>query len=176
MPDYIYSDKRLTDVSRRVYCFIYSYKNPFYFSDEHLAEMFKCHPDTIKTAIGQLKELGLITTDHKVKAGGGKIRMCLQTPSEGASTPLRPKKSEATKGSLHPYNDSKDNNIKEKNFVEEKDFKDKAWLDARKLRKEKKLNNGFRTGSRSFGGNVPAKSPTPLFTKREGVADGRHIR
>lgn len=74
MPDYVYKDNRLTDVARRVYCFIHSYKSEkgFFFSNENLGEMFNCHPQTITKAISLLLKLEYIKTSFTIKAGGGK--------------------------------------------------------------------------------------------------------
>lgn len=122
IPNYAYKDNRLNWTSARVYGFIHSYTNPFFFSDEHLGEMFDVHADTIKSAIASLKELGYIDTRHKSKPTGGRIRLCVDrrgenTPSEGAKTPLGVEKVEAPKGRKHPYKVFKDNNIKGKNFL-----------------------------------------------------------
>ena len=172
MPDYIYSDKRLTDVSRRVYAFIHTYKNPFYFGNEHLAEMFKVHAETISTAIGQLETLKLIKTDYKVKAGGGKIRLCLDAYSEQASTLSRDKKSEPTNKRLHLDNDIKDNNIKGKNLVDEDNFKDKAWKEAQRLRKEKKQES-----HKLYHSYKPAAKPSRNYPEKPDKpgAHGEHI-
>lgn len=145
MPDYIYSDDRLTDVSRRVYSFIHSYKNPFFFGNEHLAEMFKCHAETISTAVKQLEKLGLIKTEYRVKAGGGKIRLCVDACSEPVSTLVRDEKNEPTNQSLHLDKD-KDNNKKdffEKEIPNNLDVVDPILAKRREKREKKKM--GFST-------------------------------
>lgn len=86
MPDYIYTDNRLTLIAVKIYCFINTYKNPFFFTNEHLAEMFDCSERNIEKGIALLKELNYIEAKHKNKAGGGKTRL-IQTTLEGGLEP-----------------------------------------------------------------------------------------
>lgn len=110
MPDYIYSDKRLTDISRRVYSFIHSYKNPFFFSNEHMAEMFNCSERGVEDAIALLKEVGYIRVEHKQKSGGGKIRLTVDCGLEPQETVVSVEKDEATNHSVLGNKEDKENN------------------------------------------------------------------
>jgi len=75
MPDYVYQDNDLTDIARRVYCFIHSYNGEkFFFSNDHLSEMFNCAGVSISRAMTLLEELDYIEIDYKIKSEGGKIR------------------------------------------------------------------------------------------------------
>lgn len=121
MPDYIYQDSKLNAVSIKIYCFINSYKNPFYFTNEQLAEMFNTSVRTIENSIAQLKELEYIAVKHKTKGGGGKTRL-IRTTEYGGSEPqnnvVRPENSEPTNHQESGYKDiSKENNVKD-NFSE----------------------------------------------------------
>lgn len=145
IPQHIYRDNRLNWTSARVYAFIHSYTNPFFFGNEHLAEMFEVHEQTISTAMKQLEEIGLIVLTYTPKAGGGKIRLSEVAHSERAKSLIGSKKSEATNERSRSDKDIKVNNIKGRDGnklhnieVDEKSFKDKDWLEAKKARSEKK--------------------------------------
>ncbi len=147
IPNFLYKETRLSLISLKVYCFIHAYTNPFYFSNDHLAEMFNCHPDTISTSIGQLEKFNYITTEYRTKSEGGKIRLCLDTVSEKASTPSRDEKSEAPTRSTHPDKESKEEKLKN-NDVFYDPFKERREARmARKLKKGKVLGSGYKTVS-----------------------------
>lgn len=165
MPDYIYSDTRLSDVSRRVYCFIHSYKNPFYFGNENMAEMFGCHPETISTAIKQLESFGLIRTEYKVKAGGGKIRLSVDTGSEPVSTLVREENFEPTNQSGHLDKDIKDNNL-----MSEKKTEKKYWKKTKRGDKPKVLGN-----STAFMNPFPYKKEESQEKKKSRAIDISNI-
>jgi hypothetical protein len=75
MPDFIYSDNRLSALEIKVYSFIHSYKQPrFYFSNDQLAVMFNVSSQGVSNAITKLKAYQYISTEYKIKADGGKIR------------------------------------------------------------------------------------------------------
>lgn len=153
IPTFVYKDNRLNWTSARIYSFIHSYTNPFFFGNEHLAEMFDCHPQTISTAMKQLEELKYIKTTYKPKAGGGKIRLSEDAHSERAKTLIGSKKSEATNERKHSDKEIKDNNIKEKN-LENDPFKERREArEARQARKGKGLNQ------------APLQYPAPQYPK-----------
>lgn len=114
IPHHAYKDNRLNFTSIRVYGFINSYTNPFKFGNEHLAEMFNCHVQTISTAIGQLEELGYIKTKYKIKSDGGKTRLCVNAHSDSASTLSRLVKDRAPTERKHSGKGDKDNILKGK--------------------------------------------------------------
>lgn len=114
IPAKVYKDNRLTFISLKVYGFIHAYTNPFYFSNEHVAEMFDCSSQSISDSIQLLKKLGYIDTIYKMKAGGGKTRLTVDLYSNYNSSYSGDENAEAT--TTTPVIDKvyKDNNIKEK--------------------------------------------------------------
>lgn len=46
----------------------------FYFTNEQLSEIMDCSVESIKRAVKQLKDTGLIVTKRKMRSGGGTIR------------------------------------------------------------------------------------------------------
>jgi hypothetical protein len=156
LPDYVYKDSRLNWTSARVYGFIHSYTNPFFFSNEQLAAMFGCHPDTISTAIGQLEKFNYIKTEHRPKAGGGEVRLSVDTHPGEAKSPSRLKNSEPTAGRNHPGKVVKVNIIKGEIFSSGEGTPDKI---AEKLliQQQKHLR---KTASFSYG-NAPRNTPPP---------------
>lgn len=117
IPNFLYKEKRLSVTALKVYCFIHAYTNPFFFSNEHLAEMFDCHYETISTAIGQLEETGYIKTEYIIKTGGGKTRLSVDAYPDKAKPLSRINNSEAPNKRNHLGKDIKDNNIKAKTFL-----------------------------------------------------------
>ena len=168
MPDYVYSDNRLTDASRRVYCFIHSYTNPFFFSNGNIAEMFGVHEQTISTAISQLEELGFIKTKYMNKAGGGKTRLSLDAHSNSVSTLSRGKKVEATTERLHSDKEDKDNNIKgkilETNDLDSEEYKQE--MQRMKPNRNRVPKLGFRS---TFQNPSPYKSLPPQYSRKTGT-------
>lgn len=112
IPDYVYQDNNLNWTSARVYAFIHSYTNPFFFGNEHLAQMFGVHEQTISTALSQLEKLGYIRTTHTPKAGGGEFRLCEDAQPSRAKSLSRQQNSDPTVERNHSGKDIKVNNIK----------------------------------------------------------------
>jgi DNA-binding transcriptional regulator YhcF (GntR family) len=176
IPEHIYKDNRLNWTSARVYAFIYSYTNPFYFSNEHLAEMFNVHYETISTAMGQLEEFGLVKLTYKPKAGGGKIRLSEVTYSDKAKSLSGSKNFEATTKRSHLGKDIKDNNIKGKNLPKidsnniEEEFNE--WKTNKKARKQGK---GRVFPQRSGFGSAPSYQKKEYQVREKKGAHGEHI-
>lgn len=158
-------------------------------SQETIAKKLNTTRQTVNEKIKILETYKMIATTHVIEEKTGQKLNNIYTlldrsewkPMSAQTTGGYVGSDDTAQARTHVGSDDTNNTHVLKKPIEnfgitEDNFKDKEWKEAQRLRKEKKLNNGFRTGSRSFGGNVPAKSPTPLFTKREGVADGRHIR
>jgi len=132
MPDFVYEDEKLTDVSRRVYCFIHTFKGEyFFFGNEHLSQMFHCSEWSISQAISQLIELEYILCEYRQKSGGGKTRFVkdlkglLQLGEKPnlkiGSTQSGDKKSEATTIAKPNDNDINDNNLMGNFFEKDKE-------------------------------------------------------
>lgn len=116
IPDYIYKDNRLTLIQLKVYGFIHSYTNPFYFGNENLAQMFNCSERSITEALSKLEEYGYIKMTHTPKAGGGTSRLAVDCESDWNSTSSRKLKNEPTTRSVLLHKDIiKDNNLKREN-------------------------------------------------------------
>lgn len=112
LPNYAYKDNRLTLTAIKVYAFIHTYTNPFFFSNAHLAGMFNCSERGIEDAVALLKELKYIKTEYKVKSGGGKIRLAIDCGSEPQLNVVGNENSEATNHATLPGKEEKENNIK----------------------------------------------------------------
>lgn len=132
MPDYVYEDNNLTDVARRVYCFIHTYnREHFFFSNENLAGMFNCSEVSISRAISLLVDCKYIEVSYRVKADGGKIRFVKDLLSE-AYRLINNDKSDLSKVISKTYQKrlDKDNNIKDNNIKvikENKKKKDRSY-------------------------------------------------
>lgn len=104
IPDFIYRDSRLNGIAIKVYGFINSYSNPFFFGNENLAKMFNCSERSITEALSKLEEYGYISMQYTPKAGGGTIRLAEICESDSQKTASRTiykdnnKKSEDTIG------------------------------------------------------------------------------
>lgn len=168
IPDFVFKDNQLSLIALKVYGFIHSYTNPFFFSNDHLAEMFNCHPQTVSTAIGQLEKLGYITTEYRNKADGGKIRLSVDAHSDSVSTLIRVDEKRAPTKSGHSDKDIKDNNLKGKKISNNEGL-NKNFEDYLKAKKEKKLK-----GKVPFGGIAPRVSMFPVKKERKD-ADGTGI-
>lgn len=80
IPRYLYQDNRLNVVALKLYCFINTFTGyNFFFSNEHLADMFRVNIKTISRAIKELTKYGYIKVAYKIKADGGKIRFVENT-------------------------------------------------------------------------------------------------
>lgn len=112
IPDYAYSDNRLTLISLKVYGFIHSYTNPFRFGNEHLAMMFNCSERSITEALMKLEEYGYITLKHTPQSTGGTTRLAVDCYPDSQFTSSRVEKVEAPTRSLLLHKDIKDNNRK----------------------------------------------------------------
>lgn len=117
MPKFVFKDNRLSKVAIKVYCFIHAYRSPqFFFSNEHLAEMFECSVQSISDAIQQLQELEYIKTTYQVKGLGGKTRFIedFHEADKSLMTSRTSQKSlvgsEAPTSQKHLDNDTNDNN------------------------------------------------------------------
>lgn len=68
----------LTLTEAMIFGFIDFYKSSsshrFYFTNEQIAEIVQCHPDSVNRAISKLVSEGYIKTSRKIKAGGGQVR------------------------------------------------------------------------------------------------------
>ena len=170
MPNFLYKEDRLSIIATKVYCFIHSYTNPFFFSNHHLAEMFNCHPETISTAIGQLEKLGYITTQYRVKANGGKIRLSVDAYSDSVSTLSREKKSEAPTKRPHLDKESKDNNIKgkilETNDLDSEEYKQE--MQRMKPNRNRVPKLGFRS-TFQIENPSPYKGSPPQYPRKTGT-------
>ena len=68
---------KLSDTETKIISFILSYANvreKFYFGNESLGRLFGKSINSISGAVSQLEKKGLIRTELKIMAGGGKIR------------------------------------------------------------------------------------------------------
>lgn len=143
IPDYAFKDDRLTLIALKVYGFIHSYTNPFFFGNENIAKMFNCSERSITEALSKLEEYGYIKMKYTPKAGGGTTRLAVDFQSDSQSSSSRKKNSEATTSSLLLHKDIKDNNKKEKiskTYITENDMELNPDLDllTEKYSKEKK--------------------------------------
>lgn len=169
MPKFVYKDDRLTDIARRVYCFIHTYKSPqFFFSNDHMAEMFDCSSQRISDAIKLLHELEYIKTERKTKAGGGEIRFIIDAYGESKMTSRASQKglagNEPTASQKHLGNDTKDNNLKVG-----KNSSAPYKVDP-EVRKERKSKKGPGPGMKNYAQNF-----TPYPKKVRTIANGRNI-
>lgn len=165
IPAHIYKDNRLNWTSARVYSFIHSYTNPFFFSNEHLAEMFGVHEQTISTAMKQLEELGLVKLTYSPKADGGKIRLSEIAHSERAKSLIGSKKVQAPNERSRSDKDIKGNNKKE-NFEEEKIVVGNNLTPSQKRHLKEMKKKAF--GNQYRGGSSPQSSgSTPRYEKKE---------
>jgi len=46
----------------------------FYFTNDQLAEVIQCSPDTISRAVSKIEKKGIINVSRKVRSGGGQVR------------------------------------------------------------------------------------------------------
>jgi hypothetical protein len=75
IPFNLYEDNRLNATQIKVFAFINSFRgDKFFFSNAHMADMFKVSEIAISNAVTKLQEYGYIQADYEIKAGGGKIR------------------------------------------------------------------------------------------------------
>lgn len=83
----------LSHVETLLYGFIRFYKgtssNRFYFTNEQLAEILDCSEPTIENSMSNLVKKGIVSTSHKIKAGGGKIRFVESVYIEGSLEPQK---------------------------------------------------------------------------------------
>lgn len=100
IPDYVSIEKKLglSMIETRIYGFVRFYmhsantKGRFYFTDRQLAEVTNVSEKSVSRSIKRLRELGLIKTSHKMKAGGGILRFILRVnggSSEQSSRGIR---------------------------------------------------------------------------------------
>lgn len=165
IPAFVYADNRLNWTSGRIYAFIHSYTNPFFFSNDHLGKMFNVNPQTISNAVAQLEELKYIKTEYRVKADGGKTRLCVDLYSDYKNSYSGDEEKRGPTISKHSDKDIKENNIKE-NFGE-KDLKDgddfHDFLRRKKERKAKKQPFGYsRTNGYAQNADKPKKRHVDL--------------
>lgn len=179
IPDFVFQNDKLSYLAAKVYSFIHSYRAPeFFFSNEKLAELFNVHEISISKAISQLVKEKYITTEQPDGrkryitdlwvdnvANPGLANRLTHVQADGLAETLTP--NVPNEGSNRRKNDEISNpnkNISNKNnlenFVEEEDFADKGWLEAKRKRKENK-------GRGVFGGrNFPPK-PDNQFPVKE---------
>ena len=103
--------KGLTLTEALIFGFIDFYKSSaktrFYFTNEQIATIVDCNPDTVNRAISRLRDLKLITTSTKIKGNGGKIRFVNDVfyPSEPTISTIHNRQN-------LPYNNNKINKNK----------------------------------------------------------------
>lgn len=127
----------LTPIETLLFGFIDFYKsnssNRFYFTNDQLAEVLNCNPDTISRAISKIQKLNLIKTSHRIKAGGGTIRFVTDIIYNVDST----KTTSHTRQKLQT-NNNKINNNKiniQKKISDKKKFLDFVFLSDNELEK-----------------------------------------
>lgn len=80
----------LTVTEALLFGFIDFYKSSastrFYFTNDQLAKIIECSPDTVSRGISKLESLGLIKTSRRIKAGGGSIRFVTDISYKSDST------------------------------------------------------------------------------------------
>lgn len=179
MPDFVYSDDRLTKTALKVYSFIHTFRGDyFYFGNDHLAKMFNCSESAITEAISLLTKLEYIAIEFDIKAGGGKLRFVKDlkfefingwTPvsqmaeSDSAKSLSRNEADHSAKRLSRNEAKIASRNVLSNNDIKIKeDFFEKTSKEQRPL----KRSSGF--------GNYPAKSQYPEKKKRVYV-DGRGI-
>lgn len=156
---------KLLDPETMIYGFIRFYtantKNPFYFTNEQLGEMFGYSMKTVSQAITKLSKLELIETTFKIKAGGGKIRFV------GLANFTRPTSKKVTSDeqkSNENKNKINDNKINEKNInipqseANKQLIPDEPIIDKRDLRidaiiEHLKETNNLETLDRTYQNN-----------------------
>lgn len=171
VPDFVFNNERLTYMSAKVYSFIHNFRmEEFFYGNERLAELFGCSERSISRAITQLEEEGFITTrfdgrkrfiedqfiTHRLDKNVYPESPKLSSQSQAKASPTLSTLPQASTAEAN-----KNNLIKKpmENFVDEKNFKDKNWLEAKKARSEKKKSgkgSGFGTRSR-----FPTKDRSP---------------
>lgn len=169
IPQFLYKESRLTLSAFKVYCFIHAYINPFFFGNEHLAEMFGVKEQVISDAITKLEELGYIHCEYKPKLGGGKTRLVIDDYSDKSLKTNRKNNSEATTSHGRLDKDIKDNNIKENFFTE--DLKDSDEFDDFLRRKRER-----RAKKQPFGYSRPNGHAQSFQRPTKGVVDARDVR
>lgn len=83
LPDFVYSDNRLTLTSVKVFSFINSYKgDKFYFTNDQMAEMFGVSSHAISLSIKKLIDLKYVSVSYEIRSGGGKVRFITNLKSD----------------------------------------------------------------------------------------------
>lgn len=131
----IYPDmlKFLTPTEAMIFGFIYFYKSDpnkkFYFTNQQLSEICNCNTNTVNKAISKIKKIGLITTQSRVRSGGGTTRFI----NDVLYNPEYPKKH-----SYYIQNDIANKNKINKNNIVSKDTIGISCENSKKpLKKEK---------------------------------------
>jgi len=110
----------------------------FYFTNEQIANVVFCSPDTVSRTISKLEKLAMIKTSRKVKSGGGQIRFIDLAKNYKSdlriSTSLSCEKLQTNKNKI------KDNKINKNNTIaianENKNF-NKGFIPLKDILKEK---------------------------------------
>lgn len=159
LPESIYKDDSLTSVALKVYGFIHTYINPFFFGNEHLAKMFKCSEQRISDAIKQLIDLKYISTFYKPNITGGTTRLVMDNYSDKSLVTSRLSKKRAPTSHGRLAKDSNDNNIKyiEKFLPEDLIPNYREKLEARRVRKKDKVP--FTSGYSKFSTRFEKPAP-----------------
>ena len=107
-------EKGLTLTECAIFGFIDFYKangtNRFYFTNEQIAQIINCNPDTVSRAISSLEKQGLIKTSRKVKSGGGQIRFVTDISYKSDSTISTSQTRQKLQTNENKINDNKINN------------------------------------------------------------------
>jgi len=174
LPDFVFNNEKLSLISMKVYAFIHNYRMPeFFYGNERLAELFDCSESSITKAISQLKAEGYITTTfdgrkrfiedlyvtHRVvKFSDSESEGITMEPQAGESEGITTLNQASTAGA------NKNNLIKKsmENLVDEEEYADKGWLEAKRNRKENKGRGVFQ--GRGF---PPKPGSTPRYEKKE---------
>lgn len=163
IPHFFYTENRVTLIGERVYCFIHAYTNPFFFGNEHLAEMFGCTDQAISDSIKKLESLGYVKCEYKTRAGGGKTRLVIDLYSNYNETTSRTPENRAPTTTKRLDKDIKVNNIKG-NFGESSGYKGKEEWDA-----IKEARVGRKAGKTKFGSPYPTREPYEKKPRKRGT-------
>ena len=139
-----------------------SSSNRFYFSNEQIAEVVNCHPDSVNRAIRKLVSGGYIKTSRKVKAGGGQIRFVTDILYHSEWTISTSLNGQNLLGNKNKINNNKINKLKEE---KEKPFNEEL---------NNELINLCMTSKQLLGKsfkNIKAITPNYRFWREQYSAD-----
>jgi len=123
-------DRGLSVTEALIFGFIDFYKSSsssrFYFTNDQIASVVRCNPDTVSRAITNIEKLGLIKTSRKMRAGGGLIRFVTDIfyNSKLIKTQLASRQKLQTNNNKikeNKINNNKFNNIYNKSYITTKE-------------------------------------------------------